>query len=137
MPFTEYKFDPEKIRARVQEVAANIQKNFAKDDYEAHVVEVFKERLRTEEPLAYRWYGPYWWAVKDVLKKHGADLGADTDTSIASEYRGESDIETLIMADEFRNLYLASYILGTNSFMLDGESGETWTLKDKDMEKED
>lgn len=40
----------------------------------------------------------------------------------------------LIMADEFRTMYLKSNIVYANQFMLDAGSGEFWTLYDSDME---
>lgn len=46
---------------------------------------------------------------------------------------GETDEETLIMADEFRTMYLKSNIVYANQFMLDAGSG-FWTLYDSDME---
>jgi hypothetical protein len=57
MPFTEYKFDPEKIRARVQEAAANCKRNTGTDDFEGFVVRLFRQRLH-ENLLSYREYGP-------------------------------------------------------------------------------
>ena len=64
----------------------------------------------------------------------GYGLGSQSDPLIAKEYKGDTDAETLIAADEFRTEYLRTQMIYTNKFMLDGESGEFWTLYDQDME---
>jgi hypothetical protein len=129
MAFTEYIFDTEKIRARVLEASANLKKNTGETDFQGFVIRLFRERL-AENPLSYRQYGPYWYAVKSIL----GGYGKATDAMIAEQYRGERDIDTLVMADEFRNLYFRTFIDGNQDFVLDGNSGETWTLFDEDME---
>ena len=68
------------------------------------------------------------------MNSAGYNLGDQADPLIAKDYRGESDVETLIAADEFRTEYLRTQMIYTNKFMLDGESGEFWTLYDQDME---
>ncbi|MDF0607200.1 hypothetical protein HZU77_016410 [Neisseriaceae bacterium TC5R-5] len=133
MPFTEYRFDPTMIKSLVAERAAALRANRGLSDLLSFGLSVVAERLQ-KDPRRYRDYGPYWPALKKVMNEAGYTLGEQSDPLIAQAYRGESAVETLIMADEFRTQYLAQTIVYTNQFMLDGESGEVWTLYDEEME---
>lgn len=134
MGYTEYFFDSESIRLIVQERRANLLSNHGRSDMLNFVIGVIAGRLEKDR-LSYRDYGPYWFALKNVMNRVGDyDLGDQSDPLIAAAYRGQSDIETLVMADEFRTEYLRTQLIHTNQFMLDGESGEFWTLFDYDME---
>ena len=136
MAFTEYKFDKEMLKALVAERAANLRANRGFSNLLAFGLGVVAERLRVD-PLRYRDYGPWWISLKDVMNRNGYSLGDQSDPLIAKAYRGETDVETLIAADEFRTEYLRTQMIYTKKFMLDGESGEFWTLYDADMEAPD
>ena len=133
MAFTEYKFDKEMLKALVAERATNLRANRGFSNLLRFGLGVVADRLRVD-PLRYRDYGPWWWSLKALMNKAGYSLGDQADPLIAKDYRGESDVETLIAADEFRTEYLRTQMIYTNKFMLDGESGEFWTLYDQDME---
>lgn len=133
MPFTEHLFDRDGIRELTKERAANLKANRGLSDFLGFALHVIAQRLE-KDPLRYRDYGPYWPALKRVLANHGRDYGLQDWPVMAATYSGDSDLETVVMADEFRTWYMAHQIIGTNQFMLDGESGETWTLEDDDME---
>ncbi len=133
MAFTEYKFDKEMLKALVAERAANLRANRGFSNLLAFGLGVVADRLRVDPPR-YRDYGPWWISLKDVMNRNGYHLGDQSDPLIAKEYRGETDVETLIAADEFRAMYLKSNIVYANQFMLDAGSGEFWTLYDSDME---
>lgn len=133
MPFTEYLFDKELIKEAALERAAALKANKGFSDFTGFALGVFERRL-AKDPLRYRDYGPYWPALKDALNQSGRDYGQADDPLVREVYSGETLAETLVMADEFRALYLATQAVGTNQFVLDGESGETWTLEDADME---
>ncbi len=133
MAFTEYKFDKEMLKALVAERSANLRANRGFSNLLRFGLGVVADRLRVD-PLRYRDYGPYWPALKQIMNSAGYNLGDQADPLIAKDYRGESDVETLIAADEFRTEYLRTQMIYTNKFMLDGESGEFWTLYDQDME---
>ncbi len=128
--FTEYKFDPEWIKAAVAEKSANLKVNRGLSDLLGFGLSVIHGCLQ-KDPLRYRDYGPYWWA----LKAAGYPYGKQSDPLVADEYCGKSDVETLAMAEAFRDDYLKENIVGTNTFMLDADAGETWTLFDPDMEQ--
>ncbi len=133
MAFTEYKFDKEMLKALVAERAANLRANRGFSNLLAFGLGVVAERL-SKDARRYRDYGPYWPALKEVMNANGYNLGSQSDPLVRRAYRGETDEETLIMADEFRTAYLKSNIVYANQFMLDAGSGEFWTLYDSDME---
>lgn len=133
MAFTEYKFDKEILKALVAERSANLRANRGFSNLLAFGLGVVAERL-SKDARRYRDYGPYWPALKEVMNANGYNLGSQSDPLISRAYRGETDEETLIMADEFRTMYLKSNIVYANQFMLDAGSGEFWTLYDSDME---
>lgn len=133
MAFTEYKFDKEMLKALVAERSANLRANRGFSNLLAFGLGVVAERL-SKDARRYRDYGPYWPALKEVMNANGYNLGSQSDPLVSRAYRGETDEETLIMADEFRTMYLKSNIVYANQFMLDAGSGEFWTLYDSDME---
>lgn len=133
MAFTEYKFDKEMLKALVAERSANLRANRGFSNLLRFGLGVVADRLRVD-PLRYRDYGVWWWSLKTLMNKAGYNLGDQADPLIAKDYRGESDVETLIAADEFRTEYLRTQMIYTNKFMLDAGSGEFWTLYDQDME---
>jgi len=131
--FTAYRFDNEAIKNLAAQNAANLQQNRGLSDYAGFATKVISDRL-AKGARRYLDYGPYWWAVKDVLKRAGEDLGDDDDIQLREAYRGETDAETLTMADLFRQKYLSENFLGHNQYVLT-DSGETWTIIDDDMEE--
>lgn len=133
MAFTEYKFDKEMLKALVAERSANLRANRGFSNLLRFGLGVVADRLRVD-PLRYRDYGPWWPALKQIMNGAGYNLGSQTDPLIAKEYKGDTDVETLIAADEFRTEYLRTQMIYANKFMLDGESGELWILYDQDME---
>ena len=134
MPFTEHRFDRDAIRDLVAQRKANLLANRGESNFRRFALHVIAGRL-DKDPMRYRDYGPYWPALKRVLAEYGdLDFGPADWPLVRATYRGETPEETIVMADEFRARYLATTIVGTNQFMLDGDSGETWTLEDEDME---
>lgn len=133
MAFTEFLFEPETISQQVEEKRAALLENRGLSDFPGFALGVIKRRLE-KDPLRYRDYGPYWWALKDLLRDSEYDLGDDDDKEVREVYTGEEPAETIVMADAFRTEYLGTYFVGTNQLVLDGESGETYTLFDDDME---
>ena len=135
MAFTEYKFDPEKIKAQVESRTQSLRTNKGFSDLLGFGLGVISERL-AKDRRRYMDYGPYWFALKDILNANGYNFGDQSDPIVKAAYHGDSDVETLVMADEFRTEYLATNIVYTNRFMLDGKTGEFWVLFDSDMESQ-
>lgn len=133
MAFTEYLFDPEKIKAQVESRTKSLRENKGFSDLLGFGLKVINDRL-AKDRRRYRDYGPYWFALKEIMNASGYNLGDQSDPIVKAAYHGDSDVETLVMADEFRTEYLATTIVYTNQFMLDGKNGESWVLFDSDME---
>lgn len=133
MAFTEHLFDRTEIREVARQRAANLKDNRGFSDFTAFALGVIERRL-SKEPSRYRDYGPYWPALKALLNESGRDYGDGDEPLVRETYRGDTPAETLVMADEFRTRYLATQAVGSSQFILDGDSGDTWTLEDADME---
>lgn len=132
MAFTEYLFDKELIKEAARERAAALKANKGFSDFPGFALGVFERRL-AKDPLRYRDYGPYWWELKEQLRIAGKDYGSRDDALVRATYRGETAAESLVMADEFRALYLSTQAVGTAQFSLD-DSGAIYVLEDADME---
>jgi hypothetical protein len=135
MQCTEFKINSSAAADRMAGVLRNVAKSTGNEANALNVaVASVMKRFALHGGQRYTDYGPYWFALKDVLNRNGQDLGAAMDTEIAAEYCGTSDLETLIMADMFREINLAINPVGTVKYQLDGYSGEEWILRDPDME---
>jgi hypothetical protein len=132
--FTEFRYDSDGIKTLVAENAATVRSERGLSDYTGFAISVFRKRLKQNGPIRYLDYGPYWWAVKDVLNRAGEDLGSDDDAELREAYRGETDAETLAMADLYREQYLKTQFLGSRQVVLT-DTGELWTIMDDDMEE--
>lgn len=133
MAFTEHLFNKDEIKALARQRAAALKENRGFSDFPAFALGVVERRL-AKAPLRYRDYGPYWWALKALLIDSGRELGERDDPMVRAAYQGETPAETIVMADEFRTRYLATQAVGTGQFILDGDTGDTYTLEDEDME---
>ncbi|MDW0357812.1 hypothetical protein Q8G38_00620 [Halomonas venusta] len=134
MAFTEHLFNSDDIAALAQQRASALKENRGYSDFPGFALGVIERRL-VKDPLRYRDYGPYWWAVKALLIDSDRALGERDDPMVRETYQGASAAETIVMADEFRTLYLATQAVGTNQFILDGDTGAIYTLEDSDMEE--
>jgi len=133
MNYTNYRYFDQEIEALLHIKRSNVLKNTGRTDWGAFMAQVIAWRL-SRDPLRYKDYGPYWWAIKPILHRYGYAVGEQEDNATVRQvYCGEHDEATLLMADLFREDYLKSQFIGTNRFMLDNE-GEFWELFDEDME---
>lgn len=130
--YEKLKFKPAALRARVAKMRANLLKNRGTEDFLGFGLSVVSRRL-TQDRKRYLDYGPYWWALKDLMCQSGYSLGDMRDPVIASHYRGTTAEETMIAADAYREIYLATYFLGTCDFHL-SEGEPAYVLSDPDME---
>ena len=94
-----------------------------------------------DSPIRYRAYGPYWWALKRVLIENGYDFGMlnfgkndSYDKELAALYSGQDNEQTIVLADAFWRQTVATSLEGTNKFLIDDSTGESFTLYDEDME---
>lgn len=131
--FTEFKFNSEAIKELAVEQSANLKANKGFSDLKGYALSVISGRLAAD-PARYLDYGPYWWALKDALRDAGADFGGRDDAMVREAYSGLTDTHTIVMADLFREMYLVTWAVGTKQFILNADSGETYTLEDEDMD---
>lgn len=88
-----------------------------------------------KNPAAYRSYGPYWWAIKALLKEHGIDFGED-DEPITREHFGYSDPVDLICAAWAYREYILEQQMGDyaiHPFTVDDEPYD-YSIEDNDLE---
>lgn len=131
--FTEYKFDPAYVAQQVEQKRAGLKANLGYSDLLGFGLNVVATRLKAH-PQRYRDYGPYWWALKSLLRSAGLVEGKQTDPLVEREYSFEAAEHTLIAADIFREDYLKRYIVGSNEFILNADNPENYVLFDVDME---
>lgn len=134
MAFTEHQFDPAAIAALAQERADALKVNRGMSNFLGFGLSVVMQRLSTDR-RRYLDYGPYWPALKEVLRNNGYELGDSGDPLVAQAYRQATPEQTIVAADEFRTWNLATNFKYTDRYMLDTESGEWWILFDPDMEQ--
>ncbi len=136
--FTAYKFDPKWIKKETARHKRNVKKNLGRDDWLDYAMEVIEKRLKDAPKKNYRSYGPYWWALKKVLLAHGKAHGDMMDETIAREYKGSTEEETITAAEAFRDFYFSYYSVENNKFDLgcedDDDYGGDWVLWDPDYE---
>jgi len=134
--YTEYKIKPEAVEAKLIEIEASVKERFGDSDILPVMLDSIMKRFAAKGIKRYTDYGPYWWALKDVLKKHGHELGDSTDEDLAYWYRGDSDVETIVMADMFRDYCLETYPIGKRDFLLDvNKPSDINNILDDDIEE--
>lgn len=134
MALNQYLFDQDDIEVIAAEAATNLKANRGFSNFEGFAVGVINSRLQ-KDPLRYRDYGMYWPALKEVLRKHGFDYGDPVFPVLREVYEGKTDILTVVMADEFRKYYLATWAVGTAEFILDSDHPYFVSLIDDSMER--
>ena len=133
MEFTEYKMDLKRIRAKLRTIKRTLKARRGTTDLVRYGLAVIRARLLVD-PACYLTYGPYWWAMKDMLIRRGYSFGNDLDKVVFRHYRGKNDEESLVMCETFRDIYLECFMRGTRRFTLNGKGGEDYVLADRDME---
>jgi len=108
----------------------------------SHIEKTWKERgkepvkasanatLNNVRKNGYLQYGMYWWAVKKILIKLDLIHGDNIDEVIASVYKGNTDLETLVLAYEFSQFYNSHYFQGTFQFPVNAT--DVYTLFDEE-----
>ena len=132
MNFVNFKVPASDIAGRLADLRASFAASGKTGPFESYAVRVIGERMR-RHPDYYVEFGPYWWAVKAVLNAAGNDMGDAGDPIVIAEYRGASDIETLVAAEAFKDYYRATFIVGTAAFDL-ADDGNQYELADADMQ---
>lgn len=94
-----------------------------------------------ENPLLYRAYGAYWWAVKRILQKHGFTelfMLEDQDEPITAEhFYIKDDVTTLCAGWAYMDFMIDSGNQHSNIHVYEDENGEQfeYSLEDLDLER--
>jgi len=132
--YTEYLFPKEWVSEEIAAKQASIKANLGESaDLLRNGLNVIAGRLK-KDPMRYRDYGPYWWAIKALLRGAGVSYGSSDNPIMRETYKGALPIETLVIAEAFREMYLATFLKYSNQFILDAESGEIVEITDGDMD---
>lgn len=133
MPYTDHRYTRREIAALAEQRASKLLQNRGESDFLSFAVGVIARRLE-KDATSYRQYGPWWWALKEVMRRAGHDFGEQSDVIVRKFYSFDSDAESLVAADTFREWYMATQFAGSNKFVLDPASAEQYVLWDADME---
>ena len=128
-----YLLDPKFLSDKTDEMKASLAKNKPGQDFTKYAAETIYQRL-SDNIKRYRVYGAYWWALKDVLRRQGYDVGNDTDAAIESEYKGADDAQTIVAADLFYLDQSNKVTVDNNRWTLDSRKPD-YILYDSDMEE--
>lgn len=126
-----YQFNPQYLADKTAETQASLAQNKPDADFVEFAADVIYQRLK-KNIRHYRQYGPYWWALKDVLRRQDYNVGDETDSYIERIYRGIDDAQTIVAADMFYE-DMASMVTADN---MDWQLSDTeeYRLWDEDME---
>lgn len=116
----------------VARISGSLKQNTGETDLATFGAKLIAERVR-DNPHCYAEFGVYWFAVKDVLARHGYDLGETMDETMRDEYRGTTDAHTIVAAEKFKDEYRKTYFKHTTHFTLVDDDGSEWILSDPEM----
>lgn len=128
-----YLFDPDFLAQSTAEAKNNLKQNNGAVDFVEFASQVIYERLK-KDIRRYRVYGPYWWALKDVLRRQGYNVGEETDSDVSRTYKGADDAQTIVAADLFYLDMSNQVTIDNNAWALDPRADD-YILYDADMEE--
>jgi hypothetical protein len=125
-----YKIDPDYLRERLAGLSAQVGGE--------PLLPMFIENTRkvlARDVKAYLRYGPYWWAMKRILRAGGVNVGTYDEPMWADEYAiKDGDVVdpelTLLAGWEFGDDQIGSVGVLTTEYELDGR---TFVLHDPDQ----
>ncbi len=116
----------------VAETQAKLKQNTGFSNLAEFGAKLIFERVR-DNPHCYAEFGVYWFAVKDLLNRHGYYFGDTMDEEMREEYRGKTDEHTLLAAEKFKDFYRQTYFKNTTHFTLHDDDNRAWILSDPEM----
>lgn len=127
----DYKMDPGYLRDKLADLGAQVGGK--------PLLPIFVEQTRkvlAKDAKAYLRYGPYWWAMKRILRAGGVAVGTYDEPIWAAEYEVRDGDEvspelTLLAGWEFADDNMGNFGTLTNEYEL---GGRTFVLYDSDME---
>lgn len=127
-----YQFDKNEINGKLVEIKASLAENKPDAEFVEFSTSVIYQRLK-KNILHYRQYGPYWWALKDVLRRQNYNVGNETDSRIEQAYQGDNDEQTIVMADLFYMNEAPRHTVDNMDWLLEKNQSD-YRLFDEDME---
>ncbi|WP_186083663.1 hypothetical protein [Burkholderia gladioli] len=116
MQITAYKINPQFLSRRL----AELQKQVGQDKPLLPIFAAQTAKVLLNEDKAYLRFGPYWWAVKRILRAADFDAGTHMEPAWDKEYSCESDERTLLAAWEFADDAIGRFGVQTREYDLDG-----------------
>jgi len=87
-----------------------------------------------KKPDNYIRFGVYWWELKRILIEHGMFNSEmpEKDEVVRSIYSGSNDLNSIILAYEFKTIYDKTFFQGVKEFIIN-DDGDKYLLHDDDM----
>lgn len=128
-----YLFEKDFLKKEAETKKAALASNKPDANFTEFAAGVIFDRLKVDVQR-YRVYGPYWWALKDVLRRLDYNVGDETDSDMAGKYCGADDAETIVAADLFYLDMSRTKPANNNAWALDDRKAD-YVLYDSDMEE--
>lgn len=128
-----YLFDPKDVAKKTEKSREAFNKRQPGVDFTEFAANVIYDRLKGSIQH-YRVYGPYWWALKDVLQRQEFNVGDEMDSELKAQYAQASDAETIQAADMFFEQMSRKVVRGHNSWTIQNGKPD-YVLYDADMEE--
>lgn len=131
MSDSDYKMDPDYLRDKLAELGAQVGGK--------PLLPIFIEQTRkvlAKDAKSYLRFGPYWWAMKRILRAGGVSVGTYDEPIWAGEYEmknGDGTVNpevTLLAGWEFADDNIGNVGVLTNEYDL---AGRTFVLYDPDQ----
>lgn len=118
----------------VEEALTNVK---AEEFIQNHLRGIF-ETLE-HNPLNYRNYGAFWWAIKALMTQHGYELGEEQENVTKDHFTYADDVTLLCAAWNYQNVMIEDgYIyqsVHTYQVEVDGDyESIEYSIEDSDME---
>lgn len=93
-------------------------------------------RIIKDDPLKYRSYGPYWWAIKAILEDHDIEFGDDDEPVTREHFNYESEVDLLCAAWAYQQYTIDAGGLYNNIHSFTGDDDEPfdYSIEDTDIE---
>lgn len=129
----EHLIDPTYLTEQTEKMVSSLSEAKPDENFVEFASATFYDRLDANI-LRYRVYGPYWWALKDVLRRQDYDVGSEDNADLASTYKGATDAETLVAAELFYKDNGNQVTVDNTRWTLDKRKDD-YILYDSDMEE--
>ncbi|MBO2580308.1 hypothetical protein [Shewanella algae] len=115
---------------------ATSQGDISESDFVSTFTKNCAENLKTN-PSLYRSYGPWWWALKQLLADNGLSFGEETEVATLARFDYDSPALVCCAAWAYQDYIVKNGFLysGEHQYpVTDSDEDETYYLTDMDME---